>query len=149
MVDWVSGQSKRYKRERIEILLAYQRETRRVIARLLQIAGIAVGALGCRSGAGIQFVAGDATTAAAVATAAGLASDAQCWSSYAAIANVLGPPAPAVAPPVGILTTVEAKRAIQATMGSPACLPITTQFLGELLKFSSPQGAGLATILGF
>ena len=97
----------------------------------------------------MQFVSGDATTAAAVATAAGLTSDAQCWSSYAAIANVLGPPAPAAAPPVGILTTVEAKRAIQATMGSPTCLPITTQLLGEALKFSSPQGAGLATILGF
>ena len=147
MVDRLNGQSKRYKRERIEVLLAYQRETRRVIARLLQIAGIAVVLSGCASG--VQFVAGDATTAAAVATAAGLASDAQCWSSYAAIANVLGPPAPAAAPPVGILTTVEAKRAIQATMGSPTCLPITTMLLGEALKFSSPQGAGLATILGF
>ena len=118
-----------------------------MIAKLIQVVALAASLVGCASG--VQFVSGDATTAAAVATAAGLTSDAQCWSSYAAIANVLGPPAPAAAPPVGILTTVEAKRAIQATMGSPTCLPITTQLLGEALKFSSPQGAGLATILGF
>ena len=143
----MSGQSKWYKQERIEVLRAYQQDLRRVIAKLLKIAGITVALSGCATG--VQFVAGDAQTAAAVANAAGLPSDAQCWSSYAAIADVLGPPAPAVAPPVGILTTVEAKRAIQATMGSPTCLPITTMLLGEVLKFSSPQGAGLATILGF
>jgi hypothetical protein len=147
MVDWMSGQSKWYKQERIEVLRAYQRDLRRVIAKLLKIAGITVALSGCATG--VQFVAGDAQTAAAVANAAGLPSDAQCWNNYAAIAGVLGPAAGAAAPPVGILTTVEAKRAIQATMGSPVCLPITTQILGELLKFSSPQGAGLATILGF
>jgi hypothetical protein len=96
-----------------------------------------------------QFVAADAETAESVALAAGLPTDANCWSAYAAIAGVLGPPAPAPAPVVGILTVVETKRAIQATMGSPACLPITTSLLGEVLKFSSPQGAGLATLLGF
>ena len=139
----MSGQSKWYKQERIEVLRAYQQDLRRVIAKLLKIAGITVALSGCATG--VQFVAGDAQTAAAVANAAGLPSDAQCWNNYAAIAGVLGPAAGAA----GILTTVETKRAVQATMGSPACLPITTQLLGEVLKFSSPQGAGLATIFGF
>jgi hypothetical protein len=101
----------------------------------------------CQPGA--QFIALDAQTAAAVATAAGLTTDAQCWQAYAGIAGVLGPPAPAPAPTTGILTVVEVKRAIQATMESPMCISVTAQLAGELLKISSPQGAAISTQLGF
>jgi hypothetical protein len=119
-----------------------------MMTRLLPLF-VALALAGCAGKPDLQFTAADATTAQAVATAAGLADDAQCWGYYAAIAGVLAPPAPAAAPVAGILTIVAAKRALQATMGKPACLSITTQLLGEALKFSSPQGAGLATILGF
>jgi hypothetical protein len=119
-----------------------------MMIRLLPLL-VALALAGCAGKPDLQFTAADATTAQAVATAAGLADDAQCWGYYAAIVGVLAPPAPAAAPVAGILTLVAAKRALQATMGKPACLPITSSLLGEALKFSSPQGAGLATILGF
>jgi hypothetical protein len=91
----------------------------------------------------------DGQTAQAAAVAVGLPDDALCWASYVALAKVFVAPAGSAAPVVGIAATIETKRALQHLLGSPACLPITTQLLGEALKFSSPQGAGLATILGF
>lgn len=112
------------------------------------VAGVIVlGLTGCSQGP--QFVALDAQTAASVATAAGLTQDAQCWGTYAGIAAVLGPPAPAPAPTVGGLTVIETKRAIQATMASPMCISVTAQLVGELLKLSSPQGAAISALLGF
>jgi hypothetical protein len=93
----------------------------------------------------VNFTEADATTAESVAQAAGLVSDAACWSAYAQIAGALN----GTSPTIGLLTTIETKRAVQATMGSPECLPITAPLLAELLKVSSPQGAALSTILGF
>ena len=114
--------------------------------RLLAVASLLV-LSACQPGA--QFVALDAQTAAAVATVAGLTTDAQCWGAYAAIASVFGPPAPAAAPTTGLLTALETKRAIQATMESPMCISVTAELAGELLKISSPQGAAIGTLLGF
>jgi hypothetical protein len=119
-----------------------------MIRGFLASALVAGGLCGCVSQTAM-FTVGDAQTAAAVANAAGLTGDAQCWQTYGAIASATVGLEASPAPQIGLLTAVETKRAIQATMGSPSCLPITTQLLGEVLKVSSPQGAGIATVLGF
>lgn len=91
-----------------------------------------------------QFAAGDATTAASVANAASLPADEACFAAYGAIANALA----ATDAKIGILTKIETKRALQATMGSQQCMPITLQLLSEILKISSAQGLALGTLLG-
>jgi hypothetical protein len=90
-----------------------------------------------------QVTVPDFAAAEAIATAAGPPGDAACWAQWVAMAK---------AEPSGgggVATLIATKRTAQAALGSPTCLSISTQLLGELLKASSPQGAALGAVIGF
>jgi hypothetical protein len=77
-----------------------------------------------------QFTAGDAQNAAAIATAVGDSAGEACWPVLATTGNALV----ASGNSVGLLTTLEEKRAVQMALQNPACQPVWVGVLAELLK---------------
>ena len=77
-----------------------------------------------------QFAAGDAQNAAAIATAVGDSAGEACWPVLATTGNAFV----ASGNSVGLLTTLEEKRAVQMALQNAACQPVWAGALAELLK---------------
>jgi len=77
-----------------------------------------------------QFAAGDAQNAAAIATAVGDSAGEACWPLLATTGNAVA----ASGNSVGLLTTLEEKRAVQMALQNAACQPVWAGVLAELLK---------------
>jgi hypothetical protein len=77
-----------------------------------------------------QFAAGDAQNAAAIATAVGDSAGEACWPVLAMTGNAFV----ASGNSVGLLTTLEEKRAVQMALQNAACQPVWAGVLAELLK---------------
>jgi hypothetical protein len=77
-----------------------------------------------------QFAAGDAQNAAAIATAVGDSAGEACWPLLATTGNAVA----ASGNSVGLLSTIEEKRAVQMALQNAACQPVWAGVLAELLK---------------
>lgn len=101
---------------------------RRILAALLLAGGLAACAQAQQV---VQFTAGDAANATAMAKTAAAGGDgaaaqrAGCWSSWAGLANGLAGAQGAA----GIFTSVEAGIEVQNTLQTPACQAIAGQVL--------------------
>ena len=77
-----------------------------------------------------QLAAGDATNAAAIATAVGDNAGEECWPALATTGNAIA----ASGYSGGVFTALEEKRAVQMALQNAACQPVWAGVLAELLK---------------
>jgi hypothetical protein len=106
-----------------------------MIKKFLAIAGLFT--IGACAQIG-QFSAQDAQQAAAIATAVGDTTSAQCFTGIGTVSTAIGG-----ASQPGILTAIESKFAFQHSLQNPACAPIWVNVLAELLKAGVPSAAAV------
>jgi hypothetical protein len=104
----------------------------------LRLLGLALAVSGCSQTA--MFVQDDAATAQAIAASNPYtASDAGCFAMWGAVAAALQTPGGKV----GIMATLETKRAALLLLGSPPCLPISAMLANDILKLQAGPIGGL------